>query len=606
MGKAHLRSAVRGERRGQSSISPQRRRGRGSCESAFSRARALILFFLLASFFGFIILRLFSLQVNQHESFSEWADRQHRRPVPLTGRRGVIYDRHGRELAVSLETASAFAQSDEILDPKEAASKLSTILKLKPEEVLKKLESQKSFVWLKRRLDPAEAQAVAKLGLRGIHLVPESKRSYPKRELAAHVLGFVGMDDKGLEGVEYQYDHLLGGQPRWVVSFRDALGRVIFREEEAKSPSYDLHLTIDEVIQYIAERELSRAVAQSRAKGGTAIVMDPRTGEVLALANLPSYDPNRYQEAPLASRRNRAVTDTYEPGSAFKTIMAAAAIEEGIVRPEDRFYGEMGAIRVGGITIRDHERYNWLTFEEVIAHSSNVGAIKVGMKLGRSLYYNYISSFGFGSLTGIDLPGESAGMIRRPRNWSLVSLGSLSIGQEIAVTPIQMAAAISAVANGGHLMKPFIARVLTTPDGKPVKEFHPIRLRRVISEATARTLTDLLKRVVAEGTGKLAAVDGYQVAGKTGTAQKLDQATGHYSHSKLIASFVGFVPADDPRLTILVVVDEPQGEAWGGSVAAPAFREIAKAALKYLRILPSPGGASHVALRAYDAASRVD
>lgn len=571
----------------------------------FPRARVLILFFALASFLSLVLLRLFSLQIGQHQSLLEKASRQHRRLIPLVGRRGSIYDRHGRELAVSLVAASVFAQPREVRDPEGTASKLSPLLNLPAQEIVRKLESDRTFVWLKRRIDPAEAERIAELHLEGIHLIPEGKRYYPRRELAAHILGFVGMDDKGLEGVEYYYDDLLGGRPRWVRSFKDGLRRTIFLEEGKASPAYDLYLTIDEVIQYLTARELERAVAKARAKGGTAIVMDPRTGEVLALANLPSYDPNRYEEAPPHYRRNRAVVEVYEPGSAFKVIMAAAALEEGLVKPQDRFHGEMGFIQVGGITIRDHERYGWLTFREVIAHSSNVGAIKVGMKLGRSLYYSYISGFGFGNQTGIDLPGEAAGLVRRPQSWSPVSLGALSIGYEIAVTPIQMLTAISAIANGGNLVKPLVAKALVAPDGRVVREFRPLLLRRVISEETARVLTDLLKEVVTEGTGKLAAVEGYEVAGKTGTAQKPDPTTGRYSHRKLIASFVGFVPADDPRLAILVLIDEPQGEGWGGSVAAPAFREIAKGALKYLKVPPYLKGGPQLALKV-DAAPRVD
>lgn len=570
-----------------------------------SRARVLVLFCVVASFFGLVTLKLFSLQVQQHRQLLERADRQHRRLIPLASRRGTVFDRHGRDLAVSLEAASAFAQPAAVRDPRKTARELSPILRLPPSEILKKLQGGRSFVWLKRRIDPDQAQAIKQLRLEGIHLIPESKRYYPKQELAAHVLGFVGMDDRGLEGLEYHYDALLGGGPRWAVSHRDALGRIIFKEEDP-SPGYDVKLTLDEFIQYITERELERAVEKAKALGGTAIVMDPKTGEVLALASFPTFDPNRYQASPPTSRRNRATVDVYEPGSTFKVIMAAAALEEGRVTHQERFYGEQGTIQVGRVTIRDHEPYGWLTFGEVLAYSSNVGAIKVGMKLGKSLSYSYISSFGFGSPTGIDLPGESRGLIRRPKSWSLVSLGALSIGQEIAVTPIQLATAMAVVANGGVLVRPFLMKEVIAPDGRVLKVTKPLRIRRVLSEATARALTDLLKMVVTEGTGTLAALEGYEVAGKTGTAQKLDPATGRYSRRKLIASFVGFVPASAPKLLILVMIDEPKGEAWGGTVAAPAFREIASGALKYLKIPPSPRDKVHVALKAEHAVSRLD
>jgi cell division protein FtsI (penicillin-binding protein 3) len=318
--------------------------------------------------------------------------------------------------------------------------------------------------------------------------------------------------------------------------------------------------------------------------------MDPRTGEVLAMANWPTFNPNTYQQAPPAARRNRASADTFEPGSGFKVILAAAALEEGVVRPGDRLHGEDGAIAVGGVTIRDHDRYGWLTFEEVLVHSSNVGAIKVGLRLGKTHYYHYISGFGFGSLTGLDLPGEAVGLIRRPQKWSAVSLGALSIGQEIAVSPLQLLTAFAAVANGGELVRPFVARALRRPEGTTARTFEPLRLRRVISPETARALTTALQGVVREGTGKAAAVEGYAVMGKTGTAQKADPATGRYSSHKVVASFLGALPAEDPRLAILVVIDEPQvrAYAWGGAIAAPTFREIAREAMKYLRVPSAP------------------
>jgi cell division protein FtsI (penicillin-binding protein 3) len=389
--------------------------------------------------------------------------------------------------------------------------------------------------------------------------------------------------------VEHQFDELLGGQPQFVVAQQDALGRIIFRQEPGRqAPIFDLHLTIDEVLQYITERELTRAVERSRAKAGSAVVLDPRTGEILALANVPTYDPNDYRRVASAVRRNRAVTDTFEPGSMFKVILLAGALEEGAVQPEDRFHGENGAIEVSGVTIRDHEKYGWLTVRQIIAQSSNVGAIKIGQKLGKSLYYHYMSGFGFGTLTGLDLPGEAPGLIRRPRAWSALSLASLSLGQEIAVTPIQMATAFAAVANGGHLVRPHVVRGLTAQDGSLGRQVDPVLIRQVISPQTAQAELAMLTAVVDEGTGKEAALDAYAVSGKTGTAQKLDPVTGRYSHQKVVASFVGAVPAESPRLVILVVIDEPETLRWGGSIAAPTFREIAREAMQYLQVPPSP------------------
>ena len=554
------------------------------------RRRILGIFLLLFLSLGGVAAKLFFLQIQQGDRLTEGATKQYQRRLPILSRRGTIYDRTGRELAVSLQVASVFAQPAAIEDPADAAERLAPILDQPAKEIQARLTSDKPFVWLQRHLDPPQAEAISDLNLRGIGLFPESRRYYPRQELAAHVLGLVGLDDRGLEGLEYQYDDLLGGQPQFVVAQQDALGRIIFRQEESRpqAPIFDLTLTIDEVIQYIAERELARAVERSRAKAGTAIVMDPSTGEILALANQPTYDPNTYRKANSAARRNRAVTDAFEPGSSFKVILLAGALEEGVVRPGDQFHGENGAIEVSGVTIRDHEKYGWLTVRQILTQSSNVGAIKIGQKLGKSLYYHYISGFGFGSLTGMDLPGETPGLMRRPRGWSALSLSVLSLGQEISVTPVQIATAFSAVANGGNLVRPHVVRGLRAVDGSLQRQGEPVMIRRVISSETARTLLDMMRGVVEEGTGKEAALEEYSVAGKTGTAQKLDPATGRYSHQKVVASFVGAVPAERPRLVILVLIDEPETLRWGGSIAAPTFREIARDALKYLQVPPSP------------------
>ena len=365
----------------------------------------------------------------------------------------------------------------------------------------------------------------------------------------------------------------------------------MFRQEQAEPPSpiFDVHLTIDEVLQYIAERELARAVERSRAKAGSVVVLDPATGEILALANQPTFDPNHYKTASSAARRNRAATDYFEPGSIFKVILAAGAMEEGVVRPTDLFFGEGGAIQVGGITIRDHERYGWLTVRQILSQSSNVGAIKIGQKLGKSLYYHYISGFGFGSLTGVDLPGETPGLIRRPKGWSALSLSVLSLGQEVSVTPIQFATAFAAVANGGTLMRPHMVRGLRTQDGTLVRQIEPVVVRRVISEATARTLLEMLTSVVEEGTGQ-----GGGGAGICGGRQDGDGAEGGPRHGSLLASEDrGVLRRGDPGGSAAARDpgdDRRAGSTlrWGGSIAAPTFREIARDAVKYLRVAPSP------------------
>jgi len=553
------------------------------------RTRIISIFLLLLLCLGGVAGKLFFLQIQQRDRLAERATKQYQRRLPMVSRRGTIYDRSGRELAVSLKVASVFAQPAAIENPEGTAKALAPILGQPANHLLSLLTSDKLFVWLERQVEPAQAEAINDLNLKGIGLYPESRRYYPRQELAAHVLGMVGLDDRGLEGLEHQYDDLLGGRPQLISAEQDALGRIIFRHEEGqRAPIFELTLTIDEVLQYIAERELQRAVEHSQAKAGSAIVMDPWTGEILALANQPTFDPNNHKRAGSFAKRNRAVADYFEPGSVFKVILAAGALEEGVVRPSDRFHGENGAIEVGGVTIRDHEKYGWLTVQEILAHSSNVGAIKIGQKLGKSLYYHYISGFGFGSLTGLDLPGETPGLIRRPRGWSALSLSVLSLGQEISVTPVQIATAFSVVANGGNLVRPHIVRGLRAQDGSVTRHVEPVMIRRVISRETAQSLLTILRSVVEEGTGKEAALEQYSVAGKTGTAQKVDPVTGRYSHQRVVASFVAAVPAESPRLVILVTIDEPEILRWGGSIAAPTFREIARDALKYLQVPPSP------------------
>jgi cell division protein FtsI (penicillin-binding protein 3) len=554
------------------------------------KIRILAIFLTLLLALGGIAVKLFTIQIQHGQRLTERATQQYKRLVPLVSRRGTIFDRAGRELAVSLRVSSAFAQPAAISEPAAAARALAPILGQSPRELQARLSSDKTFVWLQRQLEPRQADAIADLVLKGIGLFPESRRYYPRQKLAAHVLGMVGLDDRGLEGVEHLYDDLLGGKPQFVVAQQDALGRLVFRQEESepKAPVFDVYLTIDEVLQYISERELARAVERSGAKAGTVVILDPRTGEILALANQPTFDPNHYKKSSSAAKRNRAAADYVEPGSIFKVILAAGALEEGVVRPTDQFHGEYGAIEVSGVTIRDHEKYGWLTVRQVLAQSSNVGAIKIGQKLGKSLYYHYISAFGFGSLTGVDLPGETPGLIRRPKGWSALSLPVLSLGQEVSVTPIQFATAFAAMANGGSLMRPHIVRSLRAQDGTAVRHVEPVVVRRVISEGTARTVLDMLTSAVDEGTGKEAAVPGYSVSGKTGTAQKVDPLTGRYSHRKIVASFVGAIPAEAPRLVILVMIDEPETLRWGGSIAAPTFREIARDAVKYLKVTPSP------------------
>ncbi|MFQ5848198.1 MAG: peptidoglycan D,D-transpeptidase FtsI family protein [Candidatus Methylomirabilales bacterium] len=570
-----------------------------------SRIRIALVVFGLTTFLGLVAARLYFIQVIRHHDLGTRARGQYERRIPVTARRGTVYDRSGRALAVSLDAKSVFVHPGLVRDPRTTASRLAKVLKLPARQIRAKLREDRPFVWIRRKVDPGRAEVLAKLNLPGVGLVPEGKRYYPKKKLAAHLIGFVGVDERGLEGLELEYDRLLTGGPRAFVSRVDAKGRIVFRESEDSQLGSDLYLTVDEVIQHVAERELGAAVQRSGARAGTVIVMDPATGEILALANTPSFNPNVYGSSPSAFRRNRALTDPYEPGSTFKPVLAAAALEEGLVRPNDLFYGEGGVIEVAGVKIRDHERYGWMTFRDVLAFSSNVGAVKVGMKVGKDRFYSYISSFGFGVPTGVDLPGESRGRIRRPRQWSRLSLGALSIGHEISATPIQLITAMSVVANGGSLVRPYVLAAVRHPDGR-VEEMRPLAIRRVISPGTARTLTSILTEVVERGTGQAAALPGYRVAGKTGTAQKFDRHTGAYSHTKVVAFFVGYVPAENPRCAILVLIDEPERFAWGGSVAAPVFREIAREVVSYLEIPPAPPREKRIARRPGETSTRVN
>ena len=553
------------------------------------RSRTLILAALFACAFTGLIGRLAYLQGFRHAELAAAAERQYSRTVTIRPKRGPILDRHGQTLAASSAAESLFAQPRRIERPGEVAHRLAEILGEPEEDLRRRLAGDRAFVWVRRRLPPAAAQAVRALGERGLGLVPETLRLYPNRELAAHVLGFEGVDGAGLEGIERLWDAHLAGAPGKAVVERDALGRDVTTTPvtiKPPTPGAGLSLTIDTTIQYLAEREIDAAWRRTGARAAMAVVMDPRTGEVLALAVRPTFNPNSFAAATGNEWRNRAVTDPFEPGSTFKVILAAAALEEGVVKPTDMIFGGRGAITVASTTIRDWKKYGWLSFAEVLQNSSNVGSIKVGLELGRERYYRYISGFGFGSPTGVGLPGESRGLLRDLRRWSGLSLATMSIGQEISVTAVQLVAAVGAVANGGRLMQPRVVRAVLDAEGHEVETLGPRVVRQVISPETARTLTRILVNVVEHGTGHAARIPGYEVAGKTGTAQKLDPATGRYSHAPGVLSFVGFAPADDPRFAMLVLLDEPKNEKWGSEAAAPIFSAIGSEVLRYLDVPP--------------------
>jgi cell division protein FtsI (penicillin-binding protein 3) len=561
----------------------------GSSVERRSLLRIAALMAIFAVVLCALLARLFDIQILQHHVLSGLAERQYQKSVDLRGKRGTIYDRRMRELAMSIDRESIYLNPSEFLPSAEAVTQLVGILGLKEASILEKVQSDRQFVWLKRKVAPDESSALRSLGMKGIGFVTESQRFYPKRALAGQVIGFVGTDEVGLEGIEHGYESTLAGEAVRVMLDRDARGRPISLRSDALRQlpqGHELVMTIDERIQFVAERELREHIARLGARGGVAVVMHPFTGEILALANESAFDPNIFREVATKVWRERNITDTFEPGSTLKAMLAAAVFEERLVRPDDMFFGEQGSIQVASLVIRDHEKFGWLTFREVIEKSSNVGTIKVGQRLGKERLYDYLTRFGFGSRTGVDFPGEAAGLLRPPQQWSEVSLASLAIGQEVAVTPLQLAIAFSALANGGMLVRPHLVKAVIK-DGEVVQETAPVRVRRVISEATARQVTTILQGVVTRGTGKAAAVEGYTVAGKTGTAQKFDAALGKYSSQKSVVSFVGYLPTEQPRATILVSVDEPQvGMAWGGVAAAPLFRAIAQQTMRYLRVPP--------------------
>jgi cell division protein FtsI (penicillin-binding protein 3) len=554
---------------------------------SLSRSRRYVLLLLLLCGFGVVLLRLVTLQVLQAAELSVQADRQHQKTVSLEGARGTIVDRHGKILAMNVEVPSVFGVPTTVDSPLKTARQLSPILHVRTDELERKLRQDRRFVWLARKLDPEQGRRLDRLSLDGIGVVMEGRRFYPKGPLLAHVLGFSGMDGEGLEGVEHRYEPYLHGEKRMMVLQRDALGHTVFPKgmmERSPTPGHSLTLTIDEVIQYIVERELEDAVGRARAKSGTVIVLDPKTGAVLAMAVSPRFDPNAVSALSPDRWRNRALTDAYEPGSTMKAMMAAAAIEERVVRPNTMVFGEHGRMTVANTVIHDHERLGWISFAQVIQKSSNIGAAKTGMALGEHRLYRYLQAFGFGQRTEIDLPGVGVGLVRDPKDWGRRSVASISIGQEIGVTPLQMVSAVAAIANDGMLMKPYVVSEIRDADNHILRQVPPQAKRRVISPETARSVTKILEGVVTDGTGTNAAIPGFRVAGKTGTAQKIDPRTGAYSASRFVASFTGYAPADNPQLAMIVVIDEPQGDTLGGAVAAPVFSRVGEQVLSYLGV----------------------
>ena len=553
------------------------------------KSRLYVLVALLALWMGGIGARLAHLQIDRHAEFTRRAERQQQRVIELDPPRGTIFDARGRELAVSVEVESAFAVPREVKDVKATAAAVSRLTGVDRAKLERTLSGDREFVWVARKLDPPQARAIRDLELPGLYFLEESKRYYPLREVGAHVLGYVGTDNHGLAGLEAMYDKVVAGKPGRRTVLRDARqGMAVPPNLPSAAPvsGGDLYLTIDATLQQIAERELALAASSLRAASGSVVLLDPATGAVLALASWPSFDPNRFGEVPAETRKNRPVTDAYEPGSTFKMVTAAAALEEGLIDPEETLDCEMGAITLAGVRIADHKAFATLTFRDVIAKSSNVGTIKTALRVANASFYAMIRGFGFGRTTGIDLPGESPGLLMPVERWPKLAKAYISFGQGISVTPLQLGLAFAAVGNGGRVLEPYVVRQIGSGEGAERKHAVPVERARPVSDRTLSVLRELLAGVTIEGgTGRAAAVDGYPVAGKTGTAQKAEPGRG-YLADEFIASFAGFAPLAHPAIAGVVVLDNPRGSYHGGEAAAPVFGAIARQALLYLNVRP--------------------
>lgn len=555
------------------------------------RKRIATLFFLFTLIFFCLTGRIFWVQFVKGAELSEKAMQNRMRDVPVESKRGIIYDRNGNELAISVSADSIYAIPAEVLSSereKEIAQKLAMVLDMDEDKVYDRITRRSSFEWVKRQVEPEKAQKLRELNLPGIGFTEESRRYYPKGTLASHILGISGVDNTGLEGIDFFYNDLVGGTKGRIVIEHDAGGRPIPEATHKYIPPEDganIVLTIDETIQYITEREVEKVYKERNPKSVIAIVMDVKTGGILAMTSRPTFDPNNFSDYPDKNRRNIAINDAYEPGSTMKIVTAAIAMQEKVVSSERRFFCP-GYIKVGKETIGCSNRtaHGSQTFAEVVANSCNVGFVEIGLDIGIPTFYKYLFDFGFGKRTGIDLPGEAEGILVNQQNAKQIDLATMSMGQANAVTALQILNAVAAVANDGKLMKPYLVKQVIDNEGNIIKSVEPKVIREVISPEVASQLRLILEGVVSDGTGKNAFIEGYRVAGKTGTAQKVSP-TGGYMANEYVASFIGFAPADKPQIACVVVVDAPQGYPYyGGWVAAPVFKEIMKDTLRYLEV----------------------
>ena len=548
--------------------------------------------YLVAGFFmaglGIVFFRAYQLQVLERDKLQSFARSGYEGEIRLPSNRGTIYDREGHELALSVEVGSVYAHPKQIKEEGETTQKLARFLDVKSRDMRRLLNSDRSFVWLARRISPEKVKQIESLGLDGVGSTAETRRYYPGIDIAAHLLGFTGTDNQGLEGLEKKYDARLRGPQLILAQMQDALGRPFFSKSDTDSKTmHNLVLTIDKDIQYKAQEALKAAVEKAKGKGGQCIILNPETGEVLAMAVVPSFNPNVFQQYQPHQWRNRTVTDCYEPGSTIKAFLLAAALEENAVSAKTRFYCEMGEVDVANHIIHDTKEYGYLSASDIVVRSSNIGAYKIGKVLGYKRYVDYLKKFGFGSETGVGLIGERSGFVRPEHQAKEIDQATAFYGHGISATSLQIAVAMASIANGGKLMRPFVVKSITDQSGRIVKENYPHMVRRVISQATAKKVAKTLEGVVSEkGTGSRAAINGYRVAGKSGTTKKVDPRTKRYSKKDYVAIFVGFVPLDKPEMVILVMIDEPREIFYGGTVAGPVFSDVGAWTLNNLHINP--------------------
>lgn len=562
------------------------------------RSRIIFLEVILFIVIALLGARSIDLQIFKASALTEKAEREYTRYSSIKGKRGQIYDRNMNELSTSIDTLSIAAVASKIKNPGKTASKLAAALGINEYYLKKRLSSNKSFVWIKRRVTPNKIKKVKALKLEHVFFKKDTRRYYPNKGLAGQVIGFTGLDNKGLEGLEYKYNKTLAGQSIKIQTIKDATGRLVDSNEifANKFSGSSLVLSIDKKIQFIAEHALENAVVKEDAKSGTALVMVPATGELLAIAHYPKFNPNHYAGFTPEIWRDRAVTDQFEPGSVMKIFAVATVLDKGIFSPKSIFYCENGEYAVGSYTINDSRPYGWLTLTQIVKYSSNIGATKIAEAMSNKVFYNSLNAFGFAKKTHIDLPGEALGELRHYSGWSSLDSSTIAFGQGIAVSAIQLITGVSAIANNGILMKPLLIKQIISNTGETIKINGPSPARRVISDSAARKIKLMMQEVVSEkGTGTNAMIEGYSVCGKTGTAQIANKNSRGYSEEKFTAVFAGFAPVQNPELVILVVVDEPKNNHYGGVVAAPVFKNILLESFNYLGIPPDFNNSQMVA-----------